>query len=53
MLQLVDTICRQKQLCLLLVTHQLSEVINIMQRVIRIDNGRITENYLVQRHNNR
>ncbi|UZD16917.1 thiamine ABC transporter ATP-binding protein [Gallibacterium anatis] len=53
MLQLVDTICCQKQLCLLLVTHQLSEVINIMQRVIRIDNGRITENYLVQRHNNR
>ncbi|MEH8029985.1 thiamine ABC transporter ATP-binding protein [Gallibacterium anatis] len=53
MLQLVDKICCQKQLCLLLVTHQLSEVINIMQRVIRIDNGRITENYLVQRHNNR
>lgn len=53
MLQLVDTICCQKQLCLLLVTHQLSEVINIMQRVICIDNGRITENYLVQRHNNR
>ncbi|MFU2135730.1 thiamine ABC transporter ATP-binding protein [Gallibacterium anatis] len=53
MLQLVDKICCQKQLCLLLVTHQLSEVINIMQRVIRIDNGRITENYLVQHHNNR
>ncbi|MBP4133376.1 thiamine ABC transporter ATP-binding protein [Gallibacterium anatis] len=53
MLQLVDKICCQKQLCLLLVTHQLNEVINIMQRVIRIDNGRITENYLVQRHNNR
>ncbi|KGQ33292.1 thiamine ABC transporter ATP-binding protein [Gallibacterium genomosp. 2] len=53
MLQLVDKICCQKQLCLLLVTHQLSEVINIMQRVIRIDNGKITENYLVQHHNNR
>lgn len=53
MLQLVDKICCQKQLCLLLVTHQLGEVINIMQRVIRIDNGRITENYLVQHHNNR
>ncbi|KGQ48660.1 thiamine ABC transporter ATP-binding protein [Gallibacterium anatis 10672-6] len=53
MLQLVDKICCQKQLCLLLVTHQLGEVINIMQRVIRIDNGKITENYLVQHHNNR
>lgn len=53
MLQLVDKICCQKQLCLLLVTHQLNEVINIMQRVIRINNGRITENYLVQHHNNR
>ncbi len=53
MLQLVVTICRQNSYVYYWVTHQLSEVITIMQRVIRIDNGRITENYLVQRHNNR
>ncbi|OBW95282.1 thiamine ABC transporter ATP-binding protein [Gallibacterium salpingitidis] len=53
MLVLVNQICTEKKLCLLLVTHQLSEVIGIMDRVIRIDNGRISENYLVDRENSR
>ena len=53
MVLLVEQICREKKLCLLLVTHQLNEVIGIMDRVIHINNGRITENYLVDRENNR
>ncbi|OBW93438.1 thiamine ABC transporter ATP-binding protein [Gallibacterium genomosp. 3] len=53
MLVLVEQICHEKNLCLLLVTHQLSEVIHIMDRVIRIDNGTISENYLVDRENSR
>ncbi len=53
MLVLVEQICNEKNLCLLLVTHQLSEVIQIMDRVIRIDNGTISENYLVDRENSR
>ncbi|OBX04313.1 thiamine ABC transporter ATP-binding protein [Gallibacterium genomosp. 3] len=53
MLVLVERICNEKNLCLLLVTHQLSEVIHIMDRVIRIDNGTISENYLVDRENSR
>ncbi|MFC0308224.1 thiamine ABC transporter ATP-binding protein [Gallibacterium trehalosifermentans] len=53
MVELVAKICEEKQLCLLLVTHQLSEVIGIMNRVIRVENGTISENYLVDRENSR
>ncbi|MFC0323289.1 thiamine ABC transporter ATP-binding protein [Gallibacterium melopsittaci] len=53
MVELVAKICEEKQLCLLLVTHQLSEVIGIMNRVIRVENGMISENYLVERPNSR
>lgn len=42
MLNLIDELCRSKKLTLLLVTHQPSELIGKTDRMIRIENGRIT-----------
>ncbi|WP_109077095.1 thiamine ABC transporter ATP-binding protein [Aggregatibacter kilianii] len=42
MLNLIDELCRSKNLTLLLVTHQPSELIGKTDRMIRIENGRIT-----------
>ncbi|WP_249962595.1 thiamine ABC transporter ATP-binding protein [Histophilus somni] len=43
MLTLIDRFCREKQLTLLLVTHQLSEVIDKIDRIVEIKNGQATE----------
>lgn len=41
MLALINQLCRQKQLTLLLVTHQPSEISTMVDRIIEIKNGRI------------
>lgn len=43
MLALIDELCREKQLTLLLVTHQPNEVMNKIDRIIEIKNGQIRE----------
>ncbi|WP_233114981.1 thiamine ABC transporter ATP-binding protein [Aggregatibacter actinomycetemcomitans] len=42
MLNLIDELCRSKHLTLLLVTHQPSELAGKVDRILRIENGRIT-----------
>lgn len=41
MQQLVEQICRQRQLTLLMVTHQFEESAALFDRVIQVENGRI------------
>ncbi|OOR99636.1 thiamine ABC transporter ATP-binding protein [Canicola haemoglobinophilus] len=43
MLALIDELCREKQLTLLLVTHQPNEVMNKIDRIIEIKNGQMRE----------
>ena len=40
--QLVAQLCRERELTLLMVTHQLAESRTLFDRVITIENGRIT-----------
>ncbi|AWX16293.1 thiamine ABC transporter ATP-binding protein [Mergibacter septicus] len=47
MLELLDQLCSDKNLTLLMVTHQLKEVESRINRVISIETGRINANYLV------
>ncbi|AFI87845.1 thiamine ABC transporter ATP-binding protein [Aggregatibacter actinomycetemcomitans] len=42
MLNLIDELCRNKSLTLLLVTHQPSELAGKVDRILRVENGRIT-----------
>ncbi|MBN6070808.1 thiamine ABC transporter ATP-binding protein [Aggregatibacter actinomycetemcomitans] len=42
MLNLIDELCRSKNLTLLLVTHQPSELTGKVDRILRVENGRIT-----------
>lgn len=41
--QLVDNLCQQRQLTLLMVTHQLHEIRSTVDRVVQITQGRITD----------
>lgn len=43
MLDLIDQLCQRKNLTLLLVTHQPSELEGNVDRMIRVENGRITQ----------
>ena len=43
MLNLIDELCRSKNLTLLLVTHQPSELTGKVDRMLRIENGRISQ----------
>jgi len=43
MLDLIDQLCQSKNLTLLLVTHQPSELEDNVDRMIRVENGRITQ----------
>ena len=42
MLNLIDELCRSKHLTLLLVTHQPSELAGKVDRILQVENGRIT-----------
>ncbi|WP_257797349.1 thiamine ABC transporter ATP-binding protein [Aggregatibacter actinomycetemcomitans] len=42
MLNLIDELCRNKSLTLLLVTHQPSELAGKVDRILQVENGRIT-----------
>ncbi|KOE62424.1 thiamine ABC transporter ATP-binding protein [Aggregatibacter actinomycetemcomitans] len=42
MLNLIDELCRSKHLTLLLVTHQPSELAGTVDRILQVENGRIT-----------
>jgi thiamine import ATP-binding protein thiQ len=42
MLNLIDELCHSKNLTLLLVTHQPSELTGKVDRMLRIENGRIS-----------
>ncbi|QEH48009.1 thiamine ABC transporter ATP-binding protein [Aggregatibacter actinomycetemcomitans] len=42
MLNLIDELCRNKSLTLLLVTHQPSELVGKVDRILQVENGRIT-----------
>ena len=43
MLNLIDELCHSKNLTLLLVTHQPSELTGKVDRMLRIENGRISQ----------
>lgn len=43
MLNLIDELCHSKNLTLLLVTHQPSELMGKVERMLRIENGRISQ----------
>ena len=43
MLNLIDELCHSKSLTLLLVTHQPSELTGKVDRMLRIENGRISQ----------
>ncbi|PJG83417.1 thiamine ABC transporter ATP-binding protein [Caviibacterium pharyngocola] len=46
MLNLIDELCRRKKLTLIIVTHQPQELQGRIDRLIRIENGKISENIL-------
>ncbi|PIE42559.1 MAG: thiamine ABC transporter ATP-binding protein [Gammaproteobacteria bacterium] len=45
MIELLETICQEKQLTLLMVTHQPEEIEHLIDRVISVDNGCFIEKY--------